>query len=275
MFPGKTATILENAPCMSLHCQLSDRLSIIRAKPGLWNVDFLLSFELVLIDRWFSNNKSFHHCFESIITAASCKYLLWSWNNIDIILENCVEIRYMKIVELRLVWEHQEWRPLSCESSRKTDPFFSDQMLTVLKVNLFAFPLIWSGSAGSSAWRSFPGFWHLTIYGQIQALISRKCNLFCGVFVLICSGNNWRILQRAAGVVIWMVSQKNIQLTALHWTWNRFEFSSSKCNFNKRNTFVLWSMSWFRSWRFRSGDSGYVTCSCGVTRLATAVHSDI
>ena len=181
----------------------------------------------------------------------------------------------MKIVELRLVWEHQEWRPLSCESSRKTDPFFSDQMLTVLKVNLFAFPLIWSGSAGSSAWRSFPGFWHLTIYRKIQALISNKCNLFCGVFVLICSGNNWRILQRAAGVVIWMVSQKNIQLTALHWTWNRFEFSSSKCNFNKRNTFVLWSMSWFRSWRFRSGDSGYVTCSCGVTRLATAVHSDI
>ena len=94
--------------------------------------------------------------------------LFRSGDHIDVVLQQGVQVRHVKVVELRLVREDEKWRASLGEATREVDPLLPDQVFAVLQVNLLALPLLRPGPAGASTGRSLPGLGHVTVWNDVS-----------------------------------------------------------------------------------------------------------
>ena len=75
----------------------------------------------------------------------------------------------MQVVELGLVREDEKGGASLGEATRQVDPLLSDQVLTVLQVNLLALSLLGPRPAGASAGGSLPGLGHVRVCNDVRS----------------------------------------------------------------------------------------------------------
>ena len=98
------------------------------------------------------------------------RHLFRSGDHIDVVLQQSVEVRHVKVVELGLVREDEKGGAGLGEAAREVDPLLPDQVFAVLQVNLLALSLLRPRPAGASAGRSLPGLGHLSVWNDVSQL---------------------------------------------------------------------------------------------------------
>ena len=84
-----------------------------------------------------------------------------------------MQVRHVQVVELGLVREDEKRGASLGEAPRQVDPLLSDQVLTVLQVNLLALSLLGPRPAGASAGGSLPGLGHVWLCNDVRSQVNK------------------------------------------------------------------------------------------------------